>query len=166
MSLYNCIYYRKSIRKFIMEEISVKEFSELEEFIKSIQSLYVNVRYRTKIIDMTKQNKTVSEIGSVKAPYYVAFYSEKSEDALINAGYVLEQIVLYLTDRKIGSCYQGMIANDRFFLDDMRKSPVIVLAFGRVASKLKLEKNISVKRLSLNQLVTYKTDESKDINKI
>ena len=52
-----------------------------------------------KIIDALSQETKVRGLFRVKAPYYLVFFSEPGEEAEKNAGYLMEQLVLYLTEK-------------------------------------------------------------------
>ena len=47
-------------------------------------------------------------IINVAAPYYLVIYTEDKERADMNAGYIMQQISLYLFSKGVGSCFQGM----------------------------------------------------------
>lgn len=43
-----------------------------------------------------------------KAPYYLAIYSEIKENYMVNAGFIFQQLCLYLQSQGIGSCWLGL----------------------------------------------------------
>ena len=96
MNLYEAIFLRKSVRNYEMEVISPEILQEIQEFYAQIEGLNPGIRTEISIIDNTKgQNKRMHLLG-VKAPYYIAFYSEEKDLAQMNAGYIMEQLALFM----------------------------------------------------------------------
>ena len=60
------------------------------------------------IVDKRKDGKSGIGLASVRAPYYLALYTTEQEKCMMNAGYIMQQIVLYLCSHGLGSCYVGM----------------------------------------------------------
>ena len=102
MNLYEAIFLRKSVRNYEMEAISLEILQEIQEFYTQIEGLNPGIRTEISIIDNTKgQNKRMHFLG-VKAPYYIAFYSEEKDLAQMNAGYIMEQLALFFLTKGMG----------------------------------------------------------------
>ena len=96
MNLYEAIFLRKSVRNYEMEALKPSLLTEIKDYCKQIEGLNPGITTDISIIDNTKgQYKRVHLLG-VKAPYYLAFYSEDKDKAMLNAGYILEQLALFL----------------------------------------------------------------------
>ena len=96
MNLYEAIFLRKSVRNYEMEPLKPALLNEIKEYYQQIEGLNPGISTEISIIDNTKgQYKRVHLLG-VKAPYYLAFYSEDKDKAMLNAGYIMEQLVLFL----------------------------------------------------------------------
>ena len=96
MNLYEAIFLRKSVRNYEMESISSEIIQEMREFYGEIEGLNPGIRTEISIIDNTRGKNKMMHLFGVKAPYYLAFYSEDKDLAQMNAGYILEQIALFL----------------------------------------------------------------------
>jgi hypothetical protein len=86
----------------------------------------------------------------VKAPYYVALYSEVCAGYRENAGCLMEQLSLLLHTLGIGSCYQGGAHLSHDEEDQMEM--VMIMAFGYPAEPLEREK-VDFKRLAMKKIL-------------
>lgn len=75
----------------VMENINI--------FLKNIKPLFEDIKIEYDI--------TSSKNASIKAPHYLAIYSENKENYLVNVGFMFQQFSLYLTEMGIGSCWAG-----------------------------------------------------------
>lgn len=132
MTLYEAIFRRRSIRKYREEALDEKLLYKIEHFGQDAICIRPDLRIRWKIWKASEHN--VKGMFQVKAPYYVALYSENGEDSLVNAGCLMEQLSLYLHTKGIGSCYQGAahICRD----PEKELELVMIMAFGRPAEPL------------------------------
>ncbi len=148
MTLYEAIFRRKSVRKYRNEEIDEKILKQIEQFGADAIGIRSDIRIKWKIFRPT--DKKLKGLFQVKAPYYVALYSEICEDYRKNAGCLMEQLSLYLHTRGIGSCYQGgtVLLDD----DEQELELVMIMAFGRPAEALEREVE-DFRRLELRKLV-------------
>ena len=109
MNLYEAIFLRKSVRNYEMEPLKPALLNEIKEYYQQIEGLNPGISTEISIIDNTKgQYKRVHLLG-VKAPYYLAFYSEDKDKAMLNAGYIMEQLVLFLCTKGLGTCFLGSV---------------------------------------------------------
>ena len=82
MNLYEAIFLRKSVRNYEMEALKPSLLTEIKDYCKQIEGLNPGITTDISIIDNTKgQYKRVHLLG-VKAPYYLAFYSEDKEECV------------------------------------------------------------------------------------
>ncbi len=147
MTLYEAIFRRKSIRKYKMNEIPAQV---LERAWHAEQYVYVpdsKIQVKWKIIRGDEHR--LKGLFLVKAPYYVLLYSEEKGDYLLNAGCLMEQLVLYLHTKGIGACYQGGASLKS---DDEPLTLVMVMAMGYPAEKLE-RREFEFKRADLDKLV-------------
>ena len=148
MTLYEAIFQRKSVRKYRNEEIDEKILQQIEQFGADAIGIRSDIRIKWKIFRST--DKKMRGLFQVKAPYYVALYSEICEDYRKNAGCLMEQLSLYMHTKGIGSCYQGgaVLLDD----DECELELVMIMAFGRPAETLERELE-DFRRLELCKLV-------------
>ena len=99
------IFKRKSFHLFRNvgeEQISKEELAGIENAYGQFEKLYPDIKTAIRIIP--------SEEISFKrdAEYGILIYSEKKENYLMNAGYIGEQLDLYLVKHNIGSLWYGI----------------------------------------------------------
>jgi Putative TM nitroreductase len=93
---------RKSFHKFKGEmHLSADELAAVETRIGDLIPLEPSIQTAIRIVPREETNCKTGE-------YCVLFYSESKEYALYNAGYMLEQLDLWLVSQNIGSCWYGM----------------------------------------------------------
>lgn len=155
MNLYEAIYVRRSVRKFRMEPLDDKTMQGIAAFIKDMEPLFPEIKTSIGMIDNLAGKSKFQGVANVSAPYYLAVYTEEKEKCEMNAGYIMQQLSLYLTARGIGSCYQGMARKRDRKMEDEGLSCVLVLAFGYPKSSA-VRQDYEARRLSLEELCAYK----------
>ncbi len=122
-NLYNMIFKRKSFRRFNNNlSLSVEELQEIEQQINKLIPLLQDVKIKYRIV---KRQETTCKRGE----YCLLVYSEQKENYLLNVGYILEQLDLWMASRSIGVCWYGMGKPDKLQYDGL--DYVIMLAFGK-----------------------------------
>lgn len=154
MTLFETIYNRKSVRKYIMEDLSEEKLESIRKYNEEIIPLYPEIKTRMEIVSYKERKNRINGMLSIKAPYYLLFFSEKREGDLLNAGYMMEQMVLYLTMKGLGSCYLG---NMKSKIDSAGNRLVITVAFGKPDRKVERSEK-ETKRLTLDKLCIFKED--------
>ena len=125
MTLYDFIPKRKATRKYEMTPLSKEELSQIRQFADNLQPLYPDILIQYEIVGGVKS------ILSVKAPHYFIIYGENKEGYLENAGFMFQQMDLYLSSIGLGSCWLGMAKSSA---EPQTKLPfIITLAFGKAA---------------------------------
>jgi len=125
--LYNAIFKRKSMRKFDDTlSLTEEELGEIRLQLKKITPLDPGIEIKIEIVSQ-------SETTAKKGKYCILFYSEKKLNYLLNAGYMLEQMDLFLALRNIGACWYGFAKprENRFSGLDY----VIMITFGKSSPK-------------------------------
>lgn len=148
MTLYEAIFRRKSVRKYKDDEIEGRILEKIKRFGADAVGIRPDIRVKWRIFKASDNN--VKGMFQVKAPYYVALYSEICDDYRKNAGCLMEQFSLYLHTMGIGSCYQGgaKLRNDAE--EDLKL--IMIMAFGYPAEPLERER-ADFRRLELKKLV-------------
>lgn len=148
MTKYEAIFRRKSVRKYRNSEVDEKILDEIRMFGKDAVGVRPDISVKWRIYRASDCN--VKGLFQVKAPYYAALYSEICEDCRINAGCLMQQLVLYLHTLGIGSCYQGgaRLKESR----DEGMELMMILAFGWPAEPLE-RKRSDFRRAELRKLV-------------
>ncbi len=164
MNLYEAVYNRKSVRHYKMELLPQEFFRNLRKFEQGLQSFAPEVHYSVELVNAMDGEARVRGMFHVKAPYYLVFFSEPGKHAMVNAGYLLEQIVLYMTGHGVGTCYQGA-AKAVGLSGPAGMEPVMVVAFGYADEKLHRESFLA-KRLPLKELCVFKEDSTEELRLI
>ena len=121
--LYEMIFKRKSMRKFDRNLlVSIEELKILEAKLKEIKPLTDDIKVQFVIVE---RKQTTAKRGE----YCLLMYSEEKPLHLQNAGYMLEQIDLFLTSLNIGVCWYGVTKPKDMQYEGLKY--VIMLAFGK-----------------------------------
>lgn len=155
MNLYEAIYVRKSVRNFNMDTLNPQIMDKIRNHYKELNGIFGNISTDYAILDNRKgQQKLLSLLG-VKAPYYMAFYSEDTTRSLMNMGYLMEQMVLYMCSIGVGTCFLGTNRVKKNLFEKDGKKLIAIVAFGK-SKGLHIRKQSEARRLSLEELCIYK----------
>jgi nitroreductase len=165
MNLYEAMFVRKSVRDYQMEALDDKTLSQITAFLSQLKPYRNSIEYKITIIDNTNEDDKMKGMFHIKAPYYLVITSELKQDYLINAGYLLHQMALYLTARDIGCCYQGSVHLKDEVKAELPYEYIIALAFGK-SSKSIYRPSTKAKRLSSDHLAVYKEDVDENVKTI
>ncbi len=124
--LYQTIYKRKSIRKFHPEKLDPSQLEDIKNFLKKAAVLDPEIKFETRIVE----SEAVKSLIPIKAPHYLQFFSEAKGDYLLNAGFILQQLDLYLSANNLGSCWFGMAKAKKELRAESDLEYVITLVFG------------------------------------
>lgn len=155
MNLLEAIFVRKSVRNYTADALSPKVLEDILKQFEEIKGLFGGIETELAIFDNRKGEYRMLGMLGVKSPYYLVLYSEEKDRALMNAGYLMEQLALYLCTQGLGSCFVGNPLLKKKYHKRGNKSLMVVLAFGKPRGSC-VRKPIDAKRLSLNELCVYK----------
>lgn len=100
--LYPMIFKRRSVRKYNKElKISDNELKLIEDKIKELVPLFPEIKTEVVL-------ETVNKSSLKKGSHCILLYSEEASGYTVNAGYMLEQLDLYLCSLNIGVCWYGL----------------------------------------------------------
>ena len=125
MDLYNYIWKRKSVRKYDMTPLGREELNQIIKYADNLKPLYHDIAIEYEIVS------NVKSLFKVEAPHYFIISSEKEEGYLENAGFMFQQMNLFLSSIGLGSCWLGMAKPSAGF--ETKLPFVIALAFGTPA---------------------------------
>lgn len=129
---YEAIFKRKSFHLFRnvgADRISPEELESIEKAYAGFETLYPETRTNIRIVPASKVN------FKRDAEYCILIYSEKKENYLMNAGYIGQQLDLYLVAHNIGSLWYGIGKPDEPTYDGM--DFVIMIAIHKVNDEAK-----------------------------
>jgi nitroreductase len=148
LDFYNIILKRKSIRKYKKEPLESSKLQSLRNHIEELTPLYDSIKTEIAILP----EKEIKSISSIKVSHYVVIYSETKDGYLLNAGFMLQQVDLFLSANEIGACWLGLGIPQKVSASKNGLEYVIALAFGNADEPLH-RKNISeFKRKSLSEI--------------
>ena len=135
--LYPMIFKRKSFHLFRnvgSEKIDPEELKEIESAYAGLEPLYPDIRTAIRIVP-SKQVAFKRD-----AEYCILIYSEKKDNYLMNAGYIGEQLDLYLVSRNIGTLWFGIGKPDLASYDGL--DFVIMIAIRKISDETKYRKDM------------------------
>lgn len=165
MNMYDIIYSRKSIRSFHQEVIDWEIIEDILRFANSLPMLAKDIKVEFKLISNIEQNQGFNGPFAVKAPYYISLSSEKKDDYLLNAGYLMQQLSLYIESKELGTCFLGAASPGWGLKKTIKFDYIIALAFGKSKEPLYRDAFLA-KRSPENDLVVYKEEVSTDLRKM
>ena len=134
---YQTIFKRKSFHLFRnvgKDKITDAELNEIKAAYKTFEPLYPEIKTAIRIIPASEVN------FKRDAEYCILIYSEKKDNYLMNAGYIGEQLDLYLTKHNIGSLWYGIGKADIQIFDGL--DYVIMIAVHKVNNEALFRKDM------------------------
>lgn len=162
MNMYEAIFVRKSVKKFILEEIESSLLKKLTQFAQEVPLIFEHAKVEFSIIKTIGNEKHTSNIFTVNAPYYFMIACDENPDALMNAGYLAEQITLYLIARGFGTCcltYGEIKQSDK---NELSRKPIIAVGFGKKKENMYSDTR-KLHRFPEKDMTIYKSEVSNDV---
>lgn len=148
-NLYDAIFKRKSIRKYDMTPLSQDILASVMEFANQAKPLARGLKYEFSFLGAND----VKNLLPIKAPHYLCFYADKADRCLMNAGYLLQQVDLFLSDKGIGSCWLGLAKPNRDIPTQRNGLDfIIMLAVGNAAEPLHRQSVTEFRRKSPSEI--------------
>lgn len=156
MKFIDAIYKRKSVKTFSNHEIESDLIERIRLAIDSAARKYKDTQMNVVVSDYCQK--------SFFAPYYIGIYTDGSRRSEINAGYVLQQVVIYLTAIGIATCYQ---ANNNVFKDkdSMGHEMTITLAFGYPSGDMYRSRQ-EINRVKIEKICIYKEKPNSEVEEL
>ena len=101
---------RKSVREFTEVPVSFEQLSELKKYyVTSVRSLLPEIGTELYLFGSDARAALEGAAGYSKflvgAPQYMVLLTQKHELAYLNAGYIMEDLILKLTEMDLDSCW-------------------------------------------------------------
>jgi len=152
MQLIEMIDKRRSVRSYTDEPVDGETLQKIRTFIAQAKPLYPELRISGEIIG----REHVKCIFPWVTPQVIAIYTEETEGALVNAGFIFQQTDLYLQSLGLGTCWLGMGRLDsRTGVETVHDDGlefVMMLAFGHHKGKEMRKGAADFKRRSLSEI--------------
>ena len=145
--LYKAIFHRKSVRKYDVSPLPESAIEEIIRFAGDAKPLDEDIKYEFLCIDPGQ----VRNLAPVKAPHYLCLYSEKKDGYYMNAGFILQQVDLYLSANGFGSCWLGM-GKPAGINRPNGMEYIIMLAFGKAAEPVHRKDISEFKRSAISEI--------------
>lgn len=158
MNLYDMIGKRQSVREFQTRQLDESVLNGFVRYEREMLALYPDIPYQLEVTCNINERHG-SGLFAVKAPYYISFLTEESQEAYLNTGYVMEELSLYLAAKGIGTCYQGLL---KVCKEKNGLKEVLVMAAG-YPQKYLYRTDKTIKRLPLNKLCVFKEEPSSEL---
>ena len=166
---------RKSVREFRNKEVPAATVAELQKYYETgCQRLVPELATELKILGTEARSALEGSAGYedflVGAPRYLVLLTEEGEAAVENAGYMMEDLILKLTDLGLDSCWITFADEEKvrkaLNLDTDKKIAALA-AFGygeRTAKKMRFN-ILSMSKVDIAAKRSYYSHK-KDINEI
>ncbi len=148
IDLYASIFKRKSVRRYESTPLDEDTITKITDHMATVKPLYDNIKTELKIIP----GNAVHGLFGVKAPHYLAIFSEEKEGYRQNAGFILQQMDLYLSASGVGSCWLGLSKPSKQYINSSKLGFVITLAFGKPSEPLHRTGVEEFKRVPLDRI--------------
>lgn len=145
---YSTIFKRKSIRKYRNEPLESSKLQNVQNYINGLTPLYSDIK--TEIVILSGDE--IKTIFPIKAPHFIAVYSEAKDGYMTNAGFILQQLDLFLSANGIGACWLGLASPQKESNSRNGLEYIITLAFGNADEPLHRESISEFKRKSLSEI--------------
>lgn len=155
MNLYEAINVRKTVHRFSMSELSPKELDRIRRHFAEVTNLFGNIGTDMVIMNNRKGKNSPAGLLGIRAPYYLVFYSEEKPKYIMNLGYLMQQMALYLCTRGLGACFVRKVHLKKEQMTRNGKTAVTALAFG-TAKGAYVRKAVDACRKPLEQICTFR----------
>ncbi len=118
------------------------------EYTGTLEPMLEGITVEIKVVP----GRMVKNLFPVKAPYYFLLFSENKEGFMINAGFMLQQLDLYLSANGIGTCWMGIAKPAKEIAADSNLDFVTALAFGMPRESLYRQSISQFKRKPLEAI--------------
>ncbi len=156
MDLYDAIIRRQSIRKFEERSIPQDVLNTILDYAKNVERLDDSIEIGIEIVECKRR--------LFGAPYYLVLFSEKKDGYERNAGYIMQQIAIYLTVMGVGTCYQAKPSSVSK-RDPKGRKRIISLAFGYTKEEL-FRDVLTASRLTQPDICKFREEPGANIYKI
>ena len=132
-----------------MTPLPADTLSIMKQFASTVKPLDNTIKYEFSYL----VTEDVKNLLPIKAPHYICLYSEKKENYLMNVGFLLQQIDLFLSASNLASCWLGMAKPTKQVPEQQNGLEfVIMLAFGNSSEPIHREDTTGFIRKSISEI--------------
>lgn len=161
MNWYEAINIRKSVRRYSRRAVPPVLLKQIRNCAEKLSLLQEDSRCSIRIYNAREAHNRIRGAFRVSAPYYMVVFTKKTAFAMVEAGCYAERLVLYMTTKGLGTCYQGccrLISSE--IPEGMQQA--IIIAFG-YAEKSLVRRTERTNRRPLNKLCHFKENADEEI---
>lgn len=96
--------HRRSVRSYLPDPVSDMQMTGIRSFLAGLKPLIPGAQVEARIIPTSH----ASFLQKWQNPHFFAFYAQEGEDALLNVGFMYQQLDLYLQSVGLGTCWVGL----------------------------------------------------------
>ena len=163
--MFETMYTRKSVRKFMQDKLKWQLLDDILNYSAQLPMLIEGIGVEIKLVSNIEQKQGFTGPFAIKAPYYICISSEDKEGYLLNAGYLMQHINLYIQSKGLGACFLGAAKPGKELASTMKYKYIIALAFGHSTEILKRDSS-KAKRLSEDKIAVYKENAPSEIKQL
>ena len=153
---YQAIFRRTSIRQYHLSPLPDLQLARVTEWLRNATPLDPHIHCEFHLVGPAD----LKGVLQVKAPHWIAAFSDTKSGCMANIGFMLEQVVLALTAEGIGCCWQGWPKPTHELRSDLTRGFVIAVAFGGAQERLYRESAGEFKRKNIEQIRSAKGFDS------
>jgi nitroreductase len=116
IGLYNTIHARHSVRRFDRRRLDDETLAQVRQIISAVKPLVRENEFQANLVDVTPGTDLARSLGGygriVNPPHYLVPYVLGRRHPLVDAGFRVEQISVYLAALGIGSCFIGALTRE------------------------------------------------------
>ena len=121
---------RRSVRSYRPEPVSEVQLAQIRQFMAKLTPLIPGAETAARIIPTAQ----ASFLQKWQNPQYLVFYAAEGEDALINVGFMYQQLDLYLQSQGLGACWVGLgWPDEKLHTPPEGMKLAVMMAFGHPA---------------------------------
>ena len=148
---------RKSVREFTDKKVTSAALAEIGTYYEqSCKRLVPDLRTELRVFGQEAREALEGAAGYnqflIGAPQYLVLLSEKGELAEENAGYIMEDLVLKLTDMELGTCWLTFTDSARVKEALGIRSELEVAAIAAFGYGAKAKKRLRINILSMSNV--------------
>lgn len=148
---------RKSVREFRDKEVAASAIEELRAYYdKNVQRLVPEIATELVVLGTDARSALEGSAGYedflVGAPQYLVLLSEAHPMANVNAGYMMEDLILKLTDLELDSCWITFADADKVKAALGLSSPMQVAAIAAFGYGVRTQKRMRFNILSMSNV--------------
>ncbi len=164
MNTFDAIFSRKSVKNFQNERLDWDVLSDILEFANNLPMLIEGIAVEFRLVSNIEEKQGFRGPFHIKAPYYICISSEEKDDYLMNAGYLMQQLSLYITAKGLGTCFQYK-SPGHSLTSTMKYTYAVALAFGKTSAP-SVGDIYEVDCLPESEVIVYKEEVPGDIKQL